>query len=439
MQKQQNVAAGLIGDDPNGCRQLDWASQVDDDWFWELIRGRRSVRRYRPDPIAQPLLEKLLTAAIWAPSAHNRQPWRFCVVTTEPAKQELSDRMGARWRADLGADGVDAALVERRVRISHARITGAPALVAASVSVEEMDDYPDQRRQEAEWLMAVQSTGPGLPESAAGSAPIRLGRLLDVRAPVRSRSGAGCARPAGQLASPGADHARIRRRREAARAASTGGTGDLALNGEERGKRSETTRSETTGERPLSERRSVRQERTPPTPHSRDISLLNRSWPWPVVSAGPNSRAGLQEILPPGALTVIVNTGDDFEHWGLTICPDIDTVLYGLAGVNNPQMGWGRAAETWNVLAEMERLGGEAWFRLGDKDLALHLLRNRWLKSGATLTGSHRPLAPNFGRPLPNPARCATSRYVRWCIPTRGIFLFRTISCAVAANRPFGG
>ena len=158
MQKQQSVAAGLIGDDPNGCRQLDRASQVDDDWFWELIRGRRSVRRYRPDPIARPLLEKLLTAAIWAPSAHNRQPWRFCVVTTEPAKQELSDRMSARWRADLGADGVDAALVERRVRISHARITGAPALVAASVSVEEMDDYPDQRRQEAEWLMAVQST-----------------------------------------------------------------------------------------------------------------------------------------------------------------------------------------------------------------------------------------------------------------------------------------
>ena len=111
----------------------------------------------------------------------------------------------------------------------------------------------------------------------------------------------------------------------------------------------------------------------------------------PVVAlaggvGGAKLAAGLQETLPPGALTVIVNTGDDFEHWGLTICPDIDTVLYGLAGVNNPQTGWGRAGETWNVLAEMERLGGESWFRLGDKDLALHLLRNRWLKSGATLT-----------------------------------------------------
>ncbi len=113
--------------------------------------------------------------------------------------------------------------------------------------------------------------------------------------------------------------------------------------------------------------------------------------PSPVVAlaggvGGAKLAAGLQATLPPGALTVIVNTGDDFEHWGLTICPDIDTVLYGLAGVNNPQTGWGRAGETWGVLTETERLGGEAWFRLGDKDLALHLLRNRWLNEGATLT-----------------------------------------------------
>ena len=95
---------------------------------------------------------------------------------------------------------------------------------------------------------------------------------------------------------------------------------------------------------------------------------------------------GLQAALPRGALSVIVNTGDDFEHWGLTICPDIDTVLYGLAGVNNPQTGWGRDNETWNVLTEMKRLGGESWFRLGDKDLALHFLRSYWLAAGANLT-----------------------------------------------------
>lgn len=111
----------------------------------------------------------------------------------------------------------------------------------------------------------------------------------------------------------------------------------------------------------------------------------------PVVAlaggvGGAKFAAGLQAVLPSGALTVIVNTGDDFEHWGMSICPDIDTVLYGLAGVNSPQTGWGRAEESWNVLAEMERLGGEAWFRLGDKDLALHLLRGQWLRSGLDLT-----------------------------------------------------
>lgn len=113
--------------------------------------------------------------------------------------------------------------------------------------------------------------------------------------------------------------------------------------------------------------------------------------PSPVVAlaggvGGAKLAAGLQATLPPAALTVIVNTGDDFEHWGLTICPDVDTVLYGLAGVNNPQTGWGRASETWAVLTETERLGGEDWFRLGDKDLALHLLRNQWRKAGLNLT-----------------------------------------------------
>lgn len=95
---------------------------------------------------------------------------------------------------------------------------------------------------------------------------------------------------------------------------------------------------------------------------------------------------GLQQILEPGALTVIVNTGDDFEHWGLHICPDLDTVLYNLAGLNNPDYGWGRAEEQFNVLAEMERFGGEEWFRIGDKDLALHLRRTEWLRQGVSLS-----------------------------------------------------
>ncbi len=101
---------------------------------------------------------------------------------------------------------------------------------------------------------------------------------------------------------------------------------------------------------------------------------------------GAKLAAGLQAALPPGCLTVIVNTGDDFEHWGLSICPDLDTVLYNLAGMNNPEMGWGRQDESWTVLGEMERYGGENWFRIGDRDMALHLRRTEWLRMGLSLT-----------------------------------------------------
>lgn len=125
--------------------------------FWALVKGRRSLRRYQDTNIAPELLTKILEAASWAPSAHNRQPWRFCVVTSDEAKAALSLRMGERWRRDLGADGADPAFIERRVSISHARITTAAALVVASVCMEEMDVYGDATRDEAEWLMAVQS------------------------------------------------------------------------------------------------------------------------------------------------------------------------------------------------------------------------------------------------------------------------------------------
>jgi LPPG:FO 2-phospho-L-lactate transferase len=95
---------------------------------------------------------------------------------------------------------------------------------------------------------------------------------------------------------------------------------------------------------------------------------------------------GLAHILPPEDLTVIVNTGDDFEHLGLYICPDLDTVCYTLAGLANHETGWGRADETWNAIADVEKLGGPAWFRLGDRDLGTHLERTRRLKEGQTLS-----------------------------------------------------
>lgn len=85
-------------------------------------------------------------------------------------------------------------------------------------------------------------------------------------------------------------------------------------------------------------------------------------------------------------LTVVVNTGDDFEHLGLCISPDLDTVLYTLAGVSNKELGWGRADESWNFMEALRHLGGEAWFQLGDRDLALHVQRTHLLRSGSSLT-----------------------------------------------------
>ena len=91
---------------------------------------------------------------------------------------------------------------------------------------------------------------------------------------------------------------------------------------------------------------------------------------------------GLQEILAPAELTVVVNTGDDFERHSLVICPDFDTVLYTLAGIADPAQGWGIAGETWAVMDQLGKLGGDTWFRLGDRDIATHLYRTERLRRG---------------------------------------------------------
>ncbi len=95
---------------------------------------------------------------------------------------------------------------------------------------------------------------------------------------------------------------------------------------------------------------------------------------------------GLSRVLSPGALTVVANTGDDFEHLGLSISPDIDTLLYTLAGLDNPETGWGRRDETWTFMAALGALGGETWFKLGDGDLATHVERTRRLRAGESLS-----------------------------------------------------
>jgi LPPG:FO 2-phospho-L-lactate transferase len=106
---------------------------------------------------------------------------------------------------------------------------------------------------------------------------------------------------------------------------------------------------------------------------------------------------GLAGVLPAEALTVLVNTADDFEHLGFAISPDLDTVMYTLAGVANPETGWGRRDESWTVMEALGALGGETWFRLGDKDLATHIERTRRLRADETLSAVTRDLAQRLG------------------------------------------
>jgi LPPG:FO 2-phospho-L-lactate transferase len=106
---------------------------------------------------------------------------------------------------------------------------------------------------------------------------------------------------------------------------------------------------------------------------------------------------GLYRELPPGRLMVVCNTGDDFEHLGLTISPDLDTVLYTLAGIANPATGWGRAGETWSFMGALAELGDETWFRLGDADLATHVERTRRLAAGETLSAISEEFCRRLG------------------------------------------
>ena len=124
----------------------------------DFVSTRRSIRRYFPSRLDPALVERLLRAAAWAPSAHNRQPWRFALIEDRAGKERLATAMGERLRADRLADGDAPAVIERDVVRSHARITEAPLLILVCLCMEEMDRYPDDRRRRAEHTMAVQGT-----------------------------------------------------------------------------------------------------------------------------------------------------------------------------------------------------------------------------------------------------------------------------------------
>ncbi|RMF79465.1 MAG: nitroreductase family protein [Chloroflexi bacterium] len=124
----------------------------------EAIFNRRSIRRYRGEHVPREMIEEILQAAIRAPSAHNRQPWRFVVIESQHEKEQLAQAMGTRLRHDLEADNVPQDVIDKDVSRSYSRITAAPVLIILCLSMIDMDVYPDERRNRNEYLMAVQST-----------------------------------------------------------------------------------------------------------------------------------------------------------------------------------------------------------------------------------------------------------------------------------------
>src|SRR5918998_345552 len=112
---------------------------------------------------------------------------------------------------------------------------------------------------------------------------------------------------------------------------------------------------------------------------------------------GAKLAAGLEAALPPGDLSVVVNTADDFDLWGLRVCPDLDTVMYTLAGLANPETGWGVAEESFATLDMLALYGEDTWFKLGDRDLATHILRSDRLRAGEPLSRISAALSAALG------------------------------------------
>jgi len=125
----------------------------------KLIQNRRSVRKYLDRPVPPAYIEQILESARWAPSPHGRQPWRFAVITSQQMKLRLAVEMGTMWRQNLQMDGQSAEIVDIRLEKSRQRIFNAPVIIIPCLYLEDLDPYPDQRRQADEKTMAIQSIG----------------------------------------------------------------------------------------------------------------------------------------------------------------------------------------------------------------------------------------------------------------------------------------
>jgi len=122
-----------------------------------FLRTRRSIRRFKPEPVPDPVIQNILSTATYAPSAHNRQPWRFVVLTDQAAKTRLAEAMAQDFERDLLRDGVAAEKIQAQVKRSKERINAAPVAILLCLDMSEMDSYPDEKRRQAERMMAIQS------------------------------------------------------------------------------------------------------------------------------------------------------------------------------------------------------------------------------------------------------------------------------------------
>jgi F420 biosynthesis protein FbiB-like protein len=122
-----------------------------------FLRTRRSIRRFQPDPVPDPVIETILATATYAPSAHNRQPWRFVVMTDVSVKTRLAEAMAQDFERDLLRDGVAPEKIQAQLNRSKGRMTSAPVAILLCLDMSEMDSYPDEKRQQAERMMAAQS------------------------------------------------------------------------------------------------------------------------------------------------------------------------------------------------------------------------------------------------------------------------------------------
>jgi F420 biosynthesis protein FbiB-like protein len=129
------------------------------DTLAKLIQNRRSVRKYLHRTVSTECIEQILEAARWAPSPHGRQPWRFAVITSQQLKLRLAVEMGSTWRQNLQMDGQNAEIVNIRLEKSRQRILNAPVIIIPCLYLEDLDYYPDVRRQADEKIMAIQSIG----------------------------------------------------------------------------------------------------------------------------------------------------------------------------------------------------------------------------------------------------------------------------------------